>query len=219
MRGSIADNLRRIQDRITNAMARAGRSGEPPTLVAVTKSVGLSEIGELRRLGVTHFGENRVKPAETKIDGCGPGVSWHMIGTVQRRKAKDVVRIFDFVDAVDRVELAAELAVRAAERRIVLPVLLEVNVSGEESKHGFTPAELSSALDQVRTFDSLKVEGLMTMAPLHDDVERTRPVFAGLCALANRLGLRRVSMGMSNDFEVAIEEGSTEVRIGTALFE
>lgn len=219
MGGPIADNLRRIRDRIAAAMARSGRRGELPTLIAVTKTVGVPEIALLRELGVTHFGENRVQPAAPKIAALGAGATWHMIGTIQRRKARDVVRLFDCVDAVDRVELAEELAARAGERASPLPVLLEVNVSGEESKHGLAPAELSAAMERVAAMPALRVEGLMTMAPLYDAPERTRPVFARLKALADDAGLGRISMGMSNDFETAIEEGATEVRIGSALFE
>jgi pyridoxal phosphate enzyme (YggS family) len=219
VRGSIPENLRRVQDRMAESMARAGRMGEPPTLIAITKSVGVEAIETLRELGLSHFGENRLPAAETKIAAIGGGVTWHMIGTIQRRKAKDVVRLFDRVDAVDRIELAVELAARAGERGRVLPILLEVNVSGEESKHGFSPEALPSALEQIAALHALHVEGLMTMAPLYQDVERTRPVFAALKALADRYALPRISMGMSNDYTVAIEEGSTEVRIGTALFE
>lgn len=219
MGGPIADNLRRIRDRIAGAMARAGRKGPLPTLVAVTKTVGAAEIEQLRELGLTHFGENRLQPAAPKIAALGAGVTWHMIGTIQRRKARDVVRLFDYIDAVDRLELAEELAARAGERAAPLPVLLEVNVSGEASKHGFAPAQLPDALDRIAALPALRIEGLMTMAPLYDDAERTRPVFAELKRLADSLGLPRISMGMSNDYEVAIEEGSTEVRIGSALFE
>lgn len=219
MRGRIGDNLRGIQDSISNATARVGRVGDPPTLIAVTKSVGMPEIEELCSLGVTHFGENRVQQAESKIVANVPHASWHMIGNVQRRKAKEVVRLFHYVDAVDRVELADALAARAAEAGVVLPVLLEVNVSGEESKHGFSTAELPEAFERLERLTALRIEGLMTMAPYFDDPERTRPTFAGLKSLADRLGLGRISMGMSNDYVVAVEEGATEVRIGSALFE
>lgn len=202
-----------------SALARSGRPAESVTLIAVTKTVGVPEIEELRRLGVLHFGENRVHAVEPKKVALGGGVTWHMIGTIQRRKCKEVLRLFDCVDAVDRIELAEELGIRAGERTSPLPVLIEVNVSGEESKHGFTAEALPQALDRMRSIPTLRVDGLMTMAPFFDNAEQTRPIFAELRALADRFGLKRVSMGMSNDFEIAIEEGSTEVRIGTALFE
>ena len=219
MSGSIADNLHRVQDRIAAALARTGRSEDAVTLIAVTKSVGLAEIDELKQLGVTHFGENRINTAEPKIAGLHGAVTWHMIGNIQRRKARDVVRLFDCVDTVDRVELAQELSTRAGERPSPLPILVEVNVSGEESKHGLDAFELPDALGIMKGLPALRVDGLMTMAPFFDNAEQTRPIFAELRALADRFGMKRVSMGMSNDFEIAIEEGSTEVRIGTALFE
>lgn len=219
MNTSISDNLHRAQDRIAKALARAGRPDNSVTLIAVTKTVGIPEVAELHRLGVTHFGESRVNAVEPKKNTLDSGVTWHMIGNIQRRKCKDVVRLFDCVDAVDRIELAEEFGLRAGERPSPLPILVEVNVSGEESKHGFTAEALSQALERMQAIPALRVEGLMTMAPFFDNAEQTRPIFAELRALADRFGLKRISMGMSNDFEVAIEEGSTEVRIGSALFE
>ncbi len=219
MSPSIPDNFHRVKERIANALARAGRPSGSVTIVAVTKTVGVPEMEELRRLGVTHFGENRVHAVGPKKAALGSGVTWHMIGNIQRRKCKEVVRLFDCVDAVDRIELAEELGTRVGERPSPLPVLIEVNVAREESKHGFTAETMPQALERLQSIDSIRVEGLMTMAPFFDNAEQTRPIFAELRALADRFGLKRVSMGMSNDFEIAIEEGSTEVRIGTALFE
>lgn len=215
----LAQNLRRVQDRIADACARAGRPMDAVTLVAVTKSVGESTVRELIELGVRHVGENRVEVAAPKIAALGGAVVWHMIGTIQRRKAKDVVRLFQYVDAVDRLELADELAKRAHDHPSPLPVLLEVNVSGESSKHGFSPDDLPRAIEHVARLPQLAVQGLMTMAPFYEDPERTRPVFAALAALARHHNLARISMGMTNDYTVAIEEGATEVRIGSALFE
>jgi len=149
----------------------------------------------------------------------GPAVCWHMVGSVQRRKAKDVVALFHRVDSVDRLELAEALDRRCEELgKRLLPILIEVNVSGEASKHGFEPADLEAAVQCIARLSHLKLEGLMTMAPLVDDPETVRPVFARLRQAAQRFGLAELSMGMTNDFEVAIEEGATEVRIGTALF-
>ena len=219
MNSAIADNLRHIQDRIRAAQARARRDAAPVTLIAVTKSVGLAEIQALSELGVEHFAENRVHLAEPKISAFQGRATWHMIGNIQRRKAKDVVRMFQRVDAVDRMELADELARRAEELGVTLPILLEVNVSGEDAKHGMDEDAVDSALRHIARHQSLRVEGVMTMAPFYEEPEGTRPVFRALRALADRFQLPRVSMGMSNDFEVAIEEGATEVRIGTALFE
>ncbi|MEK7793836.1 MAG: YggS family pyridoxal phosphate-dependent enzyme, partial [Candidatus Hydrogenedentota bacterium] len=171
------------------------------------------------RLGVLHFGENRVEQAGEKPAALGTGVVWHMIGNVQRRKVRDVAQRFDRIDAVDRLELAEAIDTRAAELGKTMPVLIEVNISGESTKYGFAPDELDDAIAKMKSLLHLCVEGLMTMAPLADDIEEARPVFRALKELADRYGLPIRSMGMTNDFEIAIEEGATEVRIGTALFQ
>lgn len=217
-RDVIARNLDEIRRRMNAAAVRAGRAPESVRLVAVTKTEGLDAIESLLALGVTELGENRVEVARPKVEAVGSRARWHMIGSVQRRKAGDVVELFDCVDSVDRFELVEALERRCAETGKVMPVLLEVNVSGEASKHGFTPAELPAVLDRAKALPHVRVDGVMTMAPFVDDPEEVRPVFAGLKKLADSLGLREISMGMSNDFEVAIEEGATQVRIGTALF-
>jgi len=216
---AIANNLDRIRERIAAACQRSNRPSESVTLIAVTKSVGLDEVRCLHAQGLRHFGESRIQDAESKVAARLDGAIWHMIGSVQRRKAKDVCRLFDRVDSVDRLELAVELAKRLPPGHEPLPLLLEVNVSGEATKHGFAPQSLGEALHEIEALPNLRIEGLMTMAPLYADAQRTRPVFATLRALAVRYKLSRISMGMSNDFEIAIEEGSTEVRVGSALFE
>ncbi len=216
----IERNLAHIRGRIEAAVHRVGRNPREVQLVAVTKTVGIEEIQALRGLGVTDFGENRIEPAQAKIEAVGPAAVWHMIGTVQRRKCPDIVRWFDRVDAVDRLAVAEALDrhCRESGREEPLPVLVEVNVSGEASKHGFAPGELPDALAQMRNLDYVRVDGVLTMAPFVDDPEDTRPVFARLRRLAVDHGLTTLSMGMTNDFEVAIEEGATQVRIGSALF-
>jgi len=216
---TIRANLARIEARIAAAAQRAGRAAGDVRLIPVTKTVGARECRILKDLGYTHLGENRVENAEEKIEVIGAGVTWHMIGHVQRRKAREVAQWFGRVDSVDRIELADSLEARSAALGKKLPVLLEVNVSGEESKSGFTPEQLAEAVEHVRGLPHLVVEGLMTMAPLVDDPEQARPVFRGLRELAAKHGLTVLSMGMSNDYEIAIEEGATEVRIGTAIFE
>jgi len=217
-RERIAQNLEEVRARITEAARRAGRSPESVRLVAVTKSVGIAEAQALLDLGVTDLGENRVDIAQNKIEAIEKPVCWHMIGNVQRRKARDIVVLFDRVDAVDRIEVAEALDKRCRELGKILPILIEVNVSGEESKHGFEPDEVAGIIDRIGALDALRVEGLMTMAPFVGDPETVRPVFARLRDLAAQLDLHALSMGMTNDFEVAIEEGATEVRVGTALF-
>lgn len=218
-RATIEYNLQHIKDRIRLACERAGRTPAEVRLIAVTKSVGIEEVRILQTLGITDFGENRNENAAPKIAELGHPVRWHMIGSVQRRKAAGVVSLFDCVDSIDRVEVAGALERRCAELNKTLSVLVEVNVSGEESKHGFSPNELPDVVAALRGMGHLKVDGLMTMAPLSADAEQARPVFARLRDLAHDVGLKELSMGMSNDFEVAIEEGATQVRIGSALFE
>ena len=203
---------------MAEAARRSGRSPEDVRLVAVTKTVGIEEIRILHDLGETDLGENRLEIATPKIQAFGRAVTWHMIGNVQRRKARDIVALFDCVDAVDRLSLAEALDKRCADQGKRLDVLLEVNVSGEESKHGLNPADLDSAVDAIGRLERLRIRGLLTMAPFVADPEETRPVFAALRELAERFGFPGLSMGMTNDFEVAIEEGATQVRIGSALF-
>ncbi len=216
---SIALNLAAVRDRIDRAAARRGAAPNSVRLVAVTKTVGLEEVRALYDLGVRHFGENRVDSALEKIrEAKFPDAVWHMIGRVQRRKARDVASAFARVDSVDRDALGDELDKRCAQAGVTLPVLVEVNVSREASKAGYPAEELAAALDRFRERRHLRVEGLMTMAPFLDDPEEARPVFARLRALCDRHGLTVCSMGMSNDFEVAVEEGATEVRIGSDLF-
>ena len=218
MRKRISENIQRIEQRIEQAAMRAGRSPGDVTLIPVTKSVGVEEARILLELGYTELGENRVENARKKIEALSPDLRWHMIGHIQRRKAREVVELFDRVDSVDRFELAEELEKRCAGVHKQLDVLLQVNISGEATKGGFGPDELKPALEKIEDFPHLHVRGLMTMAPNVEDVEETRPVFARMRDLAKTLKLDVLSMGMTNDFEVAIEEGATEVRIGTALF-
>lgn len=214
----LAENLGNLRKRIASAAERAGRNPDDVSLVAVTKTVGVPEVQALYDLGVRDFGENRVQVAQPKIEALGGTYSWHMIGPIQSRKTRDVAALFARADAVDRWKILRLLDERCAEEGKKMPVLLEVNVSGEESKHGFQPESVKDVLNRSRECENIAVEGLMTMAPLVDDPEEIRPVFARLRELANGLGLSTVSMGMSNDFEVAIEEGATQIRVGTLLF-
>lgn len=214
----IRTNLDETKRRISRAAEKAGRNAQEISLVAVTKSVGIDEARALIELGQTNLGENRVELAREKIKAIGSAAKWHMIGNIQRRKARDVVDLFNRVDAVDRMSLAKTLNEHCEAQGKTMEILIEVNVSGEASKHGFAPADVPRTLEQIAEFDRLEVRGLMTMAPAYDDPEQTRPLFAQLRELGVASNLRVLSMGMSNDFEVAIEEGATEVRIGTVLF-
>lgn len=214
----IQKNLESVRARIAESASRAGRDPDEVQLVAITKSVGIEEIQCLYDLGVRDFGENRLHLAEEKIPRLQGNARWHMIGHVQRRKARDIVPLFDCVDAIDRLEVAQTFEKHCAEQGKSMPVLIETNVSGEESKFGVSPDELARCLDEIGELTHLQVTGLMTMAPYVDDPEDVRPVFGELRRLAERFQLSELSMGMTNDFEIAIEEGATQVRIGSALF-
>jgi hypothetical protein len=233
---ALADHLQSVQERITAAARRAGRDPGEVTLVAVTKNQPTSAIASAFDLGLRHFGENRVEEAEAKIPGLPAGIVWHMIGHVQGRKAKQVVPLFHMVHALDSVKLAARLHRLCTEEGVRLPVLLQVNISGEESKYGIAAEhwaedcdqrrDLLAAVDEIVALPGLQVLGLMTMAPIVSDAEQARPVFAALRHLRDELGRlypgvawQHLSMGMSDDFEVAIEEGATLVRIGRAIFD
>ncbi len=227
---SLQDNLVRVQDRIAAAAARAGREISAVTLVAVSKTHPVEALLAAYELGVRHFGENRVEEAATKLPifrGTihDPAVVFHMIGHLQSRKADAAVTLFDRVHSVDSVKLAQRLSRFASKP---LPILLEVNVSGEESKYGFDGArrdELFGAVEAIAALPNLQLDGLMTMAPIVDDPEQARPVFRALRELRDEIEVRysrvklpQLSMGMTDDFEVAVEEGATLVRVGRAIF-
>jgi pyridoxal phosphate enzyme (YggS family) len=221
----LARNLAEVRDRIGRAAQRAARRPETVRLVAAIKTVPAAMVTEAMELGITDLGENRVQEAQAKIAAVGRGgARWHMIGHLQRNKAGAAVALFDCIHGVDDLELATALSRRAALAGRALPVLIEVNVSGEASKHGVTPDGAPALAAQVAALPSLTLEGLMTVGAAVADPLEARPGFAALRALRDRiepaLGRRlpELSMGMSADFEVAIEEGSTMVRIGSALF-
>ncbi len=217
-RDKIQQNLNAIQASIREAAHRADRDPESVKLIPVTKTVGVGEARILLDLGYTHLAENRLHVAQPKIDALGDAVHWHMIGSIQRRKAKDVVALFPRVDSVDRLELAHELQKRCEEQGRTLDILLQVNVSGEDVKHGFTPELLPQALKEIQSLSALTVLGLMTMAPAAAGEDAIRGYFRQLRELRDAHGLTELSMGMSNDYRIAIEEGATEVRIGSAIF-
>ena len=216
----IGRNLRAIQERIEKAATKAGRSASEITLIAVTKSVGVEAIRILRDRGIRHFGENRVDVARDKVAALADdSLVWHMVGNVQRRKAKEVLQVFDTIDALDRISLADTLQQRCDSSGTTCHTLLEVNVSGEAQKHGVAPDSVEEVLAHVATLSRVQVDGLLTMAPYGASGETLHGVFRTLRQLADAQGLAVLSMGMSNDFEAAIAEGATQVRIGRALFE
>lgn len=214
----IQANLRSLEQRIGEACRRAGRARSEVTIVAVTKTVSPDAVVEAYRQGLRHFGENRLQEAAMKLPLLAPatgGAIWHMVGHLQSNKARAALELFDSIDSVDSLKLA-ELLDRSAHKRT--PILVEVNVAAEPSKTGFAIEELGGAVEEIRSLPNLDLRGLMTVAPLVSDLELVRPVFRRLRELREALGLDDLSMGMSDDFEVAIEEGATMVRIGRAIF-
>jgi hypothetical protein len=213
---TIATRLAQVQERIAAACERSGRSPEEVTLVAVSKGFGATAVREAADAGVTDIGENRVQEAADKRLELADvsGVTWHMIGHLQTNKVKAALALFDVIHSVDSLRLAEAISNRALSD---VPIFLEVNVSQEPTKTGFTIDEVSDAYRAARLLH-LDVRGLMTIAPLADRNEDVRPVFRDLRQTAHALGLQQLSMGMTNDYEVAIEEGATHVRIGRAIF-
>jgi pyridoxal phosphate enzyme (YggS family) len=214
----IEHNIQQVEKRIARACEKAGRSPDEVTLVVVTKTIAPAQIGAAFQAGIKHFGENRIQEAVAKLPllaNLGSRPTWHLVGHLQTNKAKTALELFDIIHSVDSVKLAEVLS-RRAERTV--PILLEVNIAGEESKFGFAGEELPSAIKQISQLPNLEVKGLMTIAPWVEDQEEVRPVFRRLRQLGDSLGLEHLSMGMTDDFEVAIEEGATMVRIGRAIF-
>ena len=225
MTAEIEANLQAVRERIAAAARRVGRNPAEITLVAVSKTRPVKVIRAAHELGLRDFGENRIEEAETKFSLLPDDVRWHMVGHVQSRKAARAVTPYVLVHSVDTMKLARRLERFAGEAERTLPILLEVNVSGEASKYGLHPAEVEPAVEAMRGFEHLRIQGLMTMAPIVPDPEEARPVFVALRELRQRLAAhfpdldwRHLSMGMTDDFEVAVEEGATIVRIGRAIF-
>jgi len=214
----IEANIEEVKLRIARACEGVGRLPDTVTVVAVTKTVEPSAVATAFKLGIRHFGENRIQEAERKIrqlDWLEPHPTWHLVGHLQTNKVKVATELFDIIHSIDSVRLA-EVISRCTET--TLPVLLEVNVSGEASKDGFSVAEVAPALEAISRLPRIEIKGLMTIAPMVADAEEVRPVFKKLCSLRDSLGLEHLSMGMTDDFEVAVEEGATLVRIGRAIF-
>lgn len=232
----IKNNWERVLTRISSSARRVGRDPGEVSLVAIAKGVPLATLSRAVRLGITQIGETRVQEAQDKIAHLrqeGAAVTWHMVGHLQRNKVKSALALFDWIDSVDSLRLARELEKRAAEFDLLVPVLLEVNTSGEETKHGLRLPDfegressmLFPLIGEILDNAHLRVEGLMTVAPAVPDPEQARPHFRALRQLRDELARhfpeapwRHLSMGMSHDLEVAVEEGATMVRIGHAIF-
>jgi pyridoxal phosphate enzyme (YggS family) len=222
----ISENLARVRERIEAAARRSGRDPEEVHLVAVSKSVEPERVRQAIEAGVKILGENYVQEAQKKIDALGRSVAWHFIGHLQTNKARVAARLFDFIHSVESVNLAQELNRQTKLQGKILPVLLQVNISGEMTKFGAQEKEIFILAEKLSPMEGIEVKGLMAMPPFLEDPEDSRPYFVGLRKLGEQLAQQKIprismgelSMGMSNDFEVAIEEGATLVRVGTAIF-
>ncbi|UCG14210.1 MAG: YggS family pyridoxal phosphate-dependent enzyme [Deltaproteobacteria bacterium] len=223
---SIADNLSRVQERIANAAIRSGRSPESVELVGVTKTVDIQRIELAVAAGLKILGENYVQEARDKIAQLGDRVSWHFVGRLQTNKAKHAVKLFDLIETVDSMKLAVELNRRAHSLGRVIPIFIQLNLADEVTKGGVKTADALALVRQISELAHLQIRGLMTMPPFFNQPERARPYFRQLRGLSQEIvaagvagvAMTEISMGMSGDFEVAVEEGATLVRVGTAIF-
>ena len=220
----LSANLQSIRQRMSEALSRANRAADTVTLLAVTKGQPPEVVKAGSDAGLVLFGENKVQEAKAKIPLCPGRLHWHMIGHLQSNKCRDAVALFEMIQSVDSVSLATEINKWAEKAAKTMPVLLEVNIAGESSKFGLSPDALTAALLEINRLPRTEVHGLMTIAPWSREPESVRPIFRRLRELKQhceeQLGapLPHLSMGMSGDFEIAIEEGATIVRLGTSLF-
>jgi pyridoxal phosphate enzyme (YggS family) len=214
----IRANLDRVRERVARAAERAGRRASDVLLIGVSKTVEVARIRQAIDAGVAALGENRVQEARDKVSEIGRPVPWHLIGHLQTNKVRDALELFDVIHSLDRLDLAKELDKRARARGRTVDVLVEVNVAAEVSKGGVAPDGLGDLLDSVAAMSSLKVRGLMAVPPEAKDPDDSRVWFRALRKLGEHYSFSELSMGMSGDFEVAIEEGATMVRVGTAIF-
>jgi pyridoxal phosphate enzyme (YggS family) len=221
---SLPDNLNSIQQRIRAVCDRCGREPNSVTLLAVSKTHPPETIQAVADCGLTFFGENKIQEAKAKIPLCPAKLRWHFIGHLQSNKCRDAVDLFEMIQSVDSLGLAQEISKRCEQAARRMPILLEVNLAGEASKFGYKPEKLLNELKEINFLQRLEIRGLMTVPPWSPDAENSRAHFKRLRELKTEceqmLGapLPHLSMGMSGDFEVAIEEGATIIRIGTALF-
>lgn len=220
---TIRDNLLKVRERMAWAAQKAGRDPKEIELVAVSKTVEVDRIKEAIEAGASTLGENYVQEAQQKIETLGKSVSWHFIGHLQSNKAKYAVRLFDVIHSIDSIPLADELDRRAEQSDRVIKVMIEVNLSKEATKFGTDEERVRNLAGRIQNLGHLSLEGLMTMPPYFDLPEMSRPYYVALRELKEKMikegiPLKELSMGMSNDFEIAIEEGATYVRVGTAIF-
>ncbi|MBR1572631.1 MAG: YggS family pyridoxal phosphate-dependent enzyme [Lachnospiraceae bacterium] len=222
----LQDNLQEIEKRVQAACDRAGRSRDEVTLIAVSKTKPITDLTEIYNAGVRDFGENKVQELTDKIEKMPKDIKWHMIGHLQRNKVKYIVDKVELIHSVDSFRLAEEINIQAKKKGIVVPILVEVNIAEEESKFGVSKEDAMELVKQIATLDGLTVKGLMSIAPYVVDSEENRPYFHKIKDLSvdisneniDNVSMDILSMGMSGDFEVAIEEGATMVRVGTGIF-
>lgn len=222
----LAENLQNVEERIQAACARANRDRNEVTLIAVSKTKPVSMLEEVYAEGIRCFGENKVQELTEKHDKLPSDVKWHMIGHLQRNKVKYIVDKVDLIHSVDSVRLAETIEQEAVKKDVIVPVLVEVNVAEEDSKFGLKVNEVLSIIEEISKFPHIRIKGLMTIAPYVENPEENRPVFARLRKLSvdiaekniDNVSVEILSMGMTNDYEVAIEEGATMVRVGTGIF-
>ena len=222
----LANNLHKVEQNILDACKKANRSREEVTLIAVSKTKPLSMLQEVYDLGMRNFGENKVQELCDKKPQLPDDLNWHMIGHLQRNKVKQVIDKVKLIHSVDSLRLAETIEQEAAKKNLVVDILIEVNVANEESKYGFKMDEVLPAIEIISKFSHVRIKGLMTIAPFVDDPEENRSVFADLRKLSVDINNKNIdnvcigilSMGMTNDYQVAIEEGATMVRVGTGIF-
>lgn len=222
----IKENLAYVENEIQEACRRAGRAREEVTLIAVSKTKPVSDLKEAYNLGIRVFGENKVQELVDKYEVLPKDIRWHMIGHLQRNKVKYIIDKVDLIHSVDSVRLAETIEKEAAKHEIVVNILIEVNVAREESKFGLMPEDLDDFIRQTAGFTHIRIKGLMTIAPFVENAEENRPIFERLRKLSVDMRGENVdnntvcilSMGMTNDYCVAIEEGATMIRVGTGIF-
>jgi hypothetical protein len=224
--GTVKDNLETINKKIKEAAWKVNRDPQEIKLVAVTKTATLEQIKEAINEGVKIIGENKVQEAKKKYQVLTTEVKWHLIGHLQTNKVKYAVEIFDLIHSVDSIKLAKEIDNRSVQFKKTIDVLIEVNISGEETKYGYNPEKVEAFLKEISEFSAIRVRGLMTIAPISKNKEEVRPYFRRLRELSERIRDKNIknikmdylSMGMTDDFEIAIEEGANMVRIGRGVF-
>lgn len=223
---SVYENYQEVDRKVTEACKRAGRKREDVTLIAVSKTKPISMIEELLPVSVKDFGENKVQELTTKYEELPKDLNWHMIGHLQRNKVKYIVDKVCLIHSVDSLRLAETISIEAVKKNVIVPILIEVNIAQEDTKFGITAEQTEALVEEISKLPNIQIKGLMTIAPYVENPEENRPVFRNLRNLSvdiakkkfNNVTMSVLSMGMTGDYEVAIEEGATLVRVGTGIF-